>query len=95
MENQNTDIFSLVNSYAHDIKENNLDQFKAILRQAVFEMLKSTNIQKILQAFYRIDLSDQDVHSALQLPDIQRKTDKITQLILDRMIKKIKTRETF
>ncbi len=93
MNNSNLDYNTLVSLFESLSVENKGDYFRQLLRNAVVDLLKTTHRQKLMQHFYRLDLSEYEVLKALQLIDTNQKIDRITQLIFDRVIKKINTQK--
>ncbi len=69
-----------------------MNNFHEILKTAVDEFLKNRSISQIMQAFYRLDLPEFATECALAHKDHAVKVDKITAIIIQRIVQKIATR---
>jgi hypothetical protein len=70
------------------------EQLTAMLAQRVSFFIR-TSMDKLLQAFYRLDLSDQDVDQAFDLGDVNKVSRRLAELIIERQLKKIRYAQEF
>lgn len=94
---------SLINDHL-DIKQTSLElhntsvQNYEILRNKLIEVvhyLLNNDIQKLLTAVYRIDVSEQKFKSAMENENINLISENIADLILEREFQKVKYRKKF
>lgn len=85
---EDIDIYSLINS-------ENLPQsedFYQKLFVAVESLLLRSSKAELMQAFYRLDLSEKNINLAFSCNDKNRRIEILTRAIIDRLIQKQKTR---
>lgn len=68
------------------------DEFYNRLKPAVMELLKNSSKVELMNAFYRLDLSESSIMSAFNTKDIDHRADILTRSIIARTIQKQKTR---
>ncbi len=96
------EIFELLASdvsktFALDTKEADFDpekyfeQFRELLSAHIFDLLQH-DYNRLLAILYRIDVDEKKVRNCLEGPEIFNISDALTDLIIERLIQKIKFR---
>ena len=63
--------------------------------QTVIDHLLQTNFEKLCNAMYRLDVSEKKFHEVLSGPDPAEIGSKLADLVIERELQKVKTRELY
>lgn len=74
--------------------EHLLEKLRLMLQERVLFLLRN-DMDRLLQALYRIDISDRDTDVAFELGDINKIAYKLSDLIITRQLKKYKYSTSF
>ena len=61
----------------------------------VIEHLLQNNFEKLLNAMYRLDVSEKKFHEVLTGSDVSEVGSKLADLVIEREMQKVKTREMY
>lgn len=75
-------------------EEQSWEQLKDLLAQRILLWLR-TDMDKLLQALYRIDVSDRDTAHAFELGEVNAVAKSLAELILNRQLQKIDYAQRF
>lgn len=93
----------LENGFNFDLKINDqeLDENSAYFDylkgqlSARIEVLINTDMDRLLQALYRIDVNDRETDRAFALGEIRQVSDKIAELVIQRQVQKLEYAREF
>lgn len=85
--------FGLIQT-SNDNMEDPVSRLRSLLGARIKELIRH-DLDRLLQALYRIDVKDSDSDKAFKLGDIDQISIALTELIIQRQIKKLEYSEKF
>lgn len=86
--------YPLVEPIAKDYETLSRDELHSQLQVFVAELLEH-NFEKLCNMIYRHDVKEYKFHDALQSGDIVEQSARIADLVLDREMEKVRTRQAY
>lgn len=86
--------FNLPSTAINELQETNLGDLKKYLESAISELLDN-NFSGLVNAMYRIDISEKQLADALNTPDPTQVASKISEIVIHRELQKVRTRKWY